>query len=86
MKIATATLLVTLAVPAFAADHYVRPHVDRNGNLTEGHMQTNPNSSRMDNYGTQGNANPYTGQAGTVNPYTTPTPTLNPYDVPRNRK
>ena len=30
-----------------------------------GYMKTNPNSTRNDNYSTQGNYNPYTGQEGT---------------------
>ena len=32
------------------------------------HQQTNPNNTQMDNYGTRGNVNPYTGQTGTRAP------------------
>jgi len=31
-------------------------------------MQTNPNSTKLDNYSTKGNVNPYTGKPGTVDP------------------
>lgn len=64
-----AALLATLSVSAFSQSHYVRPHVTRDGTYVEGHYQSNPDSSRMNNYSTQGNVNPYTGQQGTVNPY-----------------
>lgn len=68
-----AVLMAALVVPAFAqSSHYVRPHVTRNGDYVEGHYQSNPDSTRLNNYSTQGNINPYTGQADTVNPYAQP--------------
>ena len=45
--------------------NYVAPHVNRSGEFTPGHHRTNPNSTTLDNYGTSGNVNPFTGQAGT---------------------
>jgi hypothetical protein len=45
--------------------HYVQPHVNSNGTMTSGHYQTNPNNTQLDNYGTRGNLNPYTGAVGT---------------------
>jgi len=30
---------------------------------------TNPNNTKLDNYSTQGNVDPYNGKAGTKNPY-----------------
>jgi hypothetical protein len=48
--------------------HYVEPYVKSNGTTTQGHDQTNPNSTQTDNYGTRGNVNPYTGQVGTPTP------------------
>ncbi|TWB42607.1 hypothetical protein [Nitrospirillum pindoramense] len=50
---------------SYSHDHYVRPHVTKRGTYVHGHMQTNPNKTRNDNYSTKGNVNPYTGQAGT---------------------
>jgi hypothetical protein len=37
-------------------------------------MWTLPDGKRLNNWGTQGNVNPYTGQRGTVNPYALPRP------------
>ena len=33
------------------------------------HYRTSPNSSRIDNWSTKGNYNPYTGKKGYVNPW-----------------
>jgi hypothetical protein len=60
---------LALATSAFAKDVYVQPYVRNDGTYVEGHHRSAPNSSRLDNYSTQGNVNPYTGQPGTVNPY-----------------
>jgi hypothetical protein len=65
-----AMALAALALPALAqSQHYVQPHVTRNGTFVQGHMQTNPDSNLYNNWSTQGNTNPYTGQSGNVNPY-----------------
>jgi hypothetical protein len=72
-----------IATSSTAKDVYVKPHVNRDGTYVEGHYRTAPNSSRHDNYGTQGNVNPYTGHQGTVNPYTQPAPTYQPYQAPQ---
>ncbi|MDH7797499.1 MULTISPECIES: hypothetical protein [unclassified Beijerinckia] len=45
--------------------HYVQPHTNSNGSQTQGHYQTNPNNTQRDNWSSQGNTNPYTGQRGT---------------------
>jgi hypothetical protein len=47
------------------SSHYVAPHVTSQGTTVQGHYQTNPNSTQLDNYGTRGNLNPYTGTVGT---------------------
>jgi hypothetical protein len=31
--------------------------------------RTSPNKTKLDNYSTKGNYNPYTGKSGTANPY-----------------
>lgn len=74
MKKLAVLICAALAASAFADSTYVRPHVRKDGTYVEGHFRTTPDSSRMNNYGTQGNFNPYTGQAGTVNPYSQPQP------------
>jgi hypothetical protein len=40
----------------------------RLGTYVAPHVQTNPNSTQMDDYGTRGNVNPYTGAVGTRTP------------------
>jgi hypothetical protein len=49
--------------------HYVAPYIQNNGGYVGGHYQTNPNNTTLDNYGTRGNYNPYTGQTGRRNPW-----------------
>lgn len=44
---------------------YVQPHINSNGSYTGGHYRTTPNNTQLDNYGTRGNTNPYTGSTGT---------------------
>src|SRR5688500_7685074 len=68
MKLALAAILVVFSASA-VAQTYVRPHVRSNGTYVEGHYRSSPNNTRIDNYGSQGNINPYTGQAGSRNPY-----------------
>jgi hypothetical protein len=48
--------------------HYVSPYTRNDGTQVQGHYQTNPNGTQLDNYGTRGNQNPYTGQYGTHSP------------------
>lgn len=67
MKTLIFAILVSVAAPALAAQ--VQGYVRKDGTYVAPHMRSNPNSSTMDNYSTQGNVNPYTGQQGTVNPY-----------------
>ncbi len=45
-------------------DHYVSPTVRSNGVYVQGHMKTNSNSTRSDNFTQTGNINPYTGVLG----------------------
>ncbi len=33
------------------------------------HYKTTPNRTKLDNFSTKGNYNPYTGKSGTVNPH-----------------
>jgi|tagenome__1003787_1003787.scaffolds.fasta_scaffold19306890_1 hypothetical protein len=52
-----------------SSSHYVAPHTNHNGSFTQGHHQTNPNSTTLDNYSTNPNVNPYTGAVGTRRGY-----------------
>jgi hypothetical protein len=51
------------------SSHYVQPYYRSNGTYVGGHYQTNPNNTQLDNYGTRGNYNPYTGTYGTRTPH-----------------
>lgn len=79
----------TLAIAAIAAaalsssafaDQYVNGYVRSDGTYVAPHYQTSPNNTKLDNYSTRGNVNPYTGQPGYTNPYAT-TPKL--YQAPK---
>lgn len=47
---------------------YVSPSIRSDGSYTGGHYRTTPNNTTLDNYGTRGNVNPYTGSQGTRSP------------------
>lgn len=77
--LALAALLTTLA-PACAQYGYgtgsnSRSHMSSgyynrdSGAYVQPHYRTNPNSTTLDNYGTRGNYNPYSGRTGTRSPY-----------------
>lgn len=78
LKIAVSALVLAAATaPAFAqSSHLVQGYTRSNGTYVAPHYQTNADSTRMDNWTTRGNVNPYTGQEGTKNPYAQPS---NPY-------
>src|SRR5450755_4127357 len=73
MKIALALALALCFSTAALADESVRGYTRKDGTYVAPYMRTEPNNTRLDNYSTQGNTNPYTGQPGTHNPYPTPT-------------
>lgn len=45
--------------------HQRSGYVTQSGTYVAPSRATNPNNTQMDNYGTRGNVNPYTGAAGT---------------------
>jgi len=72
-------LLITLffASSAAFADTYVQGYTRSDGTYVQGHYRSDANSIRSDNYSSQGNTNPYTGQQGSQrNEYSNP-PTYN---------
>lgn len=52
-----------------SADTYVNGYYRSDGTYVNGYYRTEPNNTRLDNYSTKGNYNPYTGKVGTINPY-----------------
>lgn len=67
MKKAALLVVSLFAVPAFA-DDYVRGYVKKDGTYVQPHYRSERNSTNTDNYSTQGNTNPYTGEKGTKTP------------------
>lgn len=51
-----------------SSNHRVDGYTRQNGTYVAPHYQTNPNNTQRDNYGSQGNFNPYTGRTGTRAP------------------
>lgn len=68
MKKALLIALAAASTIAFA-DNYVRPYVKSDGTFVEGHFKSAPDRNPYNNYSTQGNSNPYTGQQGSRDPY-----------------
>lgn len=49
---------------AAIADTYVNGYYRKDGTYVQGYYRTSPNSTTRDNYSSQGNVNPYTGDTG----------------------
>ena len=77
MRLTLLALLAALSVSAFA-DEYVQGYVRKDGTYVPPHFRSSPNASKLDNFSTQGNTNPYTGERGYVNPYAQPSPVYQP--------
>jgi hypothetical protein len=72
-KNATVLLLgLAMAGGASAKDQVVGGYTKKDGTYVAPHVQTSPNATKVDNYSTKGNVNPYTGKEGTVDPYKVP--------------
>lgn len=67
MKTAIALVLVFVSLSATAQVH-VKGYVKKDGTYVAPHERTAPNDTKMDNYSTKGNVNPYTGKEGTADP------------------
>jgi hypothetical protein len=48
-----------------SSSHSVSGYTRSNGTYVAPHHSTNPNGTQLDNYGTRGNVNSYTGAVGT---------------------
>lgn len=68
--IATALLI---ASPAVAKTVSVKPHITKQGVYKPPSYRTAPNNTKIDNFSSKPNVNPYTGKSGTVDPYKMPT-------------
>lgn len=72
----TALLLLLLFAAPMAADAAgsvrVRGYYKKDGTYVAPHYRSAPDSSKSNNWSSQGNYNPHTGKRGTVNPYSAP--------------
>lgn len=65
-------LMFSVANLAFA-DKYVNGYTKSNGTYVEGHYRSDANQYKSDNFSSQGNSNPYTGEKGSKpNEYSNP--------------
>ena len=71
-KTITVSLIVALlnVSPTFAASR-IKSYTKKNGTYVQPSYRTAPNKTKLDNYSTKGNYNPYTGKKGYVSPYKT---------------
>jgi len=67
MKITIIALLL-VSGSVFAKDVYVDGHVRKDGTYVAPHHRSAPDNRQSNNYGSQGNYNPYTGQQGNNQP------------------
>ena len=70
IKVILAVAAVLLTTPVMAQSVYHRGYTTQRGTYVAPHYQSAPNGTTFDNWSTQGNVNPYTGQEGTRSPYT----------------
>lgn len=65
----TVLVFSSLTSTALASDTYVSGYARKNGTYVQPQFRSKANNNTYDNYSSQGNANPYSGNKGTVNPY-----------------
>ena len=86
--------LLAAAAPVFAADTSVGGYFRQDGTYVQPHHRSAPESTPLNNWSTQPNVNPYTGQPGTRTPESftpglygnqTPSQSPQPFTQPRSR-
>lgn len=79
-RLILAAIAGSLLVPSIAsAQVYVKGYTKSDGTYVAPHYRSSPNSTKLDNYSTKGNVNPYTGKVGTQSPYPSTSSTYQPY-------
>jgi len=68
MKAIIITLAMVLLAGSSMAGEYVEGYIKQDGTYVAPYFRSTPDSSYNNNYGTQGNVNPYTGHQGTERP------------------
>lgn len=70
MKVLLGLLVLGVSSVAMArGSHSVSGYVKKDGTYVAPTVATNPNATKLDNYSTKGNVNPYTGKEGTKEPF-----------------
>lgn len=69
MKLLTLILTCACVATVAAQTTYVPGYTKADGTYVQGHYKSSPNDTKLDNFGTKANTNPYTGKTGTVDPY-----------------
>ena len=79
-----ALIALALASGAVMAQTVQRDgYVTKNGTYVAPSYATSPNNTKLDNYSTKGNVNPYTGKQGTVDPYKIEPLKIEPLKMPK---
>lgn len=65
---ALSALVLTLSSAATAKSTYVKGYTKKDGTYVAPHHRSSPDGTKDNNWSTQGNTNPYTGQQGTKPP------------------
>lgn len=68
LKLMIALSIVSIPCIGQASD-FVNGYTRRDGTYVQPHFRSERDGNPYNNYSTQGNINPYTGQVGTQNPY-----------------
>lgn len=58
-----------LSFASIADSTKVNGYFKKDGTYVPPHVRTTPNNSKVDNWSTKGNVNPYSGKKGTKDPY-----------------
>ncbi|ALV24941.1 hypothetical protein CIG2463D_1373 [Campylobacter iguaniorum] len=69
MKKVFLAFLVAVCGLSVANAEYVQGHYRSNGTYVDGYHRSDRDSSKLNNYSTKGNTNPYTGERGSHNPW-----------------
>lgn len=68
LQYALIAVTLSLFLESANADVYVNGYIKKDGTYVQPHYRSDPNGSFNDNWSTQGNVNPYTGQEGYKKP------------------
>lgn len=74
MRIAIAIVVLSVLAMSAGAATRTRGYATKRGTYVAPHYSSSPNRTKLDNYSSKGNYNPYTGKAGARDPYAPPKP------------